>query len=51
MILLQDDFDEYVEANYPDVTDSLSSKHRIFEYCPYCRAPAWILFADTMFTS
>ena len=38
MILSQDDFNEYVEANYPDVTDSLDSEHRLFEYCPYCEA-------------
>jgi hypothetical protein len=38
MILSQDDFNEYVEANYPDVTDSLDSEHRLFEYCPYCKA-------------
>jgi hypothetical protein len=37
MILSQDDFDEYVEANYPDVTDTLNSEHRLFEYCPYCK--------------
>ena len=38
MILSQDDFDKYVVANYPEVTDSISSERRIFEYCPYCRA-------------
>jgi hypothetical protein len=38
MILSQDDFDQYVTETYPDVTDSLESEHRLFEYCPYCKA-------------
>lgn len=38
MILSQDDFDDYVEETYPDVTDSLNSNHRLFVYCPYCKA-------------
>lgn len=38
MILSQDDFDKYVAETYPDVTDSLESNHRLFEYCPYCQA-------------
>jgi len=38
MILSQDDFDQYVAETYPDVTDSLKSEHRLFEYCPYCKA-------------
>ena len=38
MIISQDDFDKYIEATYPDVTDSLQSDHRLFEYCPYCKA-------------
>lgn len=31
MILSEDDFDQYVTETYPDVTDSLESKHRLFE--------------------
>jgi hypothetical protein len=38
MILSQDDFDYYVTETYPDVTDSMKSSHRLFEYCPYCKA-------------
>lgn len=38
MILSQDDFDDYVAETYPDVTEALEAKHRIFEYCPYCKA-------------
>ena len=38
MILSQEDFDQYILDTYPDVTDSLESQHRMFEYCPYCKA-------------
>jgi hypothetical protein len=38
MILSQDDFNGYVEKTYPDVTESIESSHRLFEYCPYCKA-------------
>jgi hypothetical protein len=38
MIMSQDEFDEYVAATYPNVTEILKSDHRIFDYCPYCKA-------------
>lgn len=38
MIISQDDFDDYISETYPDVTDSLAANHRVFEYCPYCKA-------------
>ena len=38
MILSQDDFNKYVKATYPDVTDNLKDNNRIFEYCPQCKA-------------
>jgi hypothetical protein len=38
MILSQEDFDQYVAKTFPDITDSLASDKRIFDYCPYCRA-------------
>jgi hypothetical protein len=36
MIFSQDDFEAYIVNTYPDVTDSLKSEHRIFDFCPYC---------------
>jgi hypothetical protein len=38
MIFSQDDFDEYIQQTYPDVTESLISNHRLVEFCPYCMA-------------
>jgi hypothetical protein len=38
MIISQEDFNKYVAETYPDVTNSLQSDHRLFDYCPYCKA-------------
>ena len=38
MIISQEDFEEYVIATFPDVTESLPSNRRVVEYCQYCKA-------------
>jgi hypothetical protein len=38
MILSQEEFEDYIADNYPDVTENMKSTGRIIDYCPYCKA-------------